>query len=300
MTARRRTHGFWAALIIATALAASGLSAGETTMFGVDLEADTFVWCLDRSASMGWALPGEELPLTTMQEEVDLGLSLLTPDASFSVLCYGTWVEVCMPTAVPATATEIGTALAFVDSIYPDGLSCMVSGLAQAMAIAATSGPNAAIILVSDGIPGCTTSGTAEEALDEIAAMNPTGIPIHAYGLSEEPSALEFFRTLAISSGGVFLNDPGPDFVRGDVNGDALLTVADAVYLLAYGFIIGAPEPVCFDAADLNDDGLVEPITDTIVLLRQLFDPTTPPPVPPITCGTDPSADLLSCNTGCP
>lgn len=90
-----------------------------------------------------------------------------------------------------------------------------------------------------------------------------------------------------------------PLFKRGDVDGNGSASIGDAIQLLGYLFQ-GATEPGCLDAADVDDDGGIS-IGDAISLLSYLFAGGTPPPAPgPITCGTDATADSLSCLTGCP
>ncbi|MFQ5653506.1 MAG: hypothetical protein ACE5GW_02100 [Planctomycetota bacterium] len=89
---------------------------------------------------------------------------------------------------------------------------------------------------------------------------------------------------------------PPPDlFIRGDVNANGVMNIADPVFLLSVLFVPGAPQPTCDDAADANDDGSVN-IADAISILQALFVPGTPPlPAPHPGCGTDPTADPLDC-----
>lgn len=62
--------------------------------------------------------------------------------------------------------------------------------------------------------------------------------------------------------------DPGVP-LRGDVNGNSRLEVADALYLLNYLFNDGR-SLICVPAADVNHDGQVN-IVDVVFLLRALF-----------------------------
>lgn len=97
---------------------------------------------------------------------------------------------------------------------------------------------------------------------------------------------------------------PAPDFRRGDCNADAELNIADAIYLLG-GLFPGPGGPnvlECQDACDANDDGELN-IADAIALLNSLFgSPTVPLPAPSMSCGTDPTTDMLDCPSfaGCP
>lgn len=89
-------------------------------------------------------------------------------------------------------------------------------------------------------------------------------------------------------------------FVRGDVDGDGVVLVNDAVLALNVVFIGAAP--LCFDAVDANDDGLVD-LSDPVYILGNLFNQEADPPAPFPSCGSDPTADGLNCAgplSGCP
>lgn len=83
------------------------------------------------------------------------------------------------------------------------------------------------------------------------------------------------------------------DFVRGDNDGDGSLTVNDSILLLGHLYM-GLPEPGCRDAADANDNGLLD-ITDALYSLTFLFCCGAPPPAPGPGCGEDPTPDTLDC-----
>ncbi|MBI4586126.1 MAG: hypothetical protein HY717_19115 [Planctomycetes bacterium] len=76
-------------------------------------------------------------------------------------------------------------------------------------------------------------------------------------------------------------------FVRGDMNGTGPVDLADAVDILAYLYI-GESVPTCPDAADANDNGVVD-LGDYIYLTRWMFGNGPPPPAPFPTAGTDPT-----------
>lgn len=92
-----------------------------------------------------------------------------------------------------------------------------------------------------------------------------------------------------------------PEFVRGDLNFDGQLDIADPVSVLSLLFVVGTPPHPCEDAQDANDDGAVD-ISDPIFLLSNLFTSGPPPSEPFPDCGTDPTMDPLGCDdfTGCP
>lgn len=90
------------------------------------------------------------------------------------------------------------------------------------------------------------------------------------------------------------------DFVRGDVNQDGQVDLADAILSLSHLFVPGTAPPACADANDANDDGAFD-ISDPIFLLSHLFQLGAPPSAPFPDCGPDPTGDGLLCSTSpCP
>ena len=88
---------------------------------------------------------------------------------------------------------------------------------------------------------------------------------------------------------------PEPIFRRGDVNGDNLLDMTDALLSMDYQ-LLGGYEPSCEDALDFDDTGAVD-LTDVIRALGFLFLGTVPPPAQPRQCGPDPTDDTLGCSS---
>lgn len=84
----------------------------------------------------------------------------------------------------------------------------------------------------------------------------------------------------------------GPDFIRGDVNVDGVVNIADPVAQLSWIFL-GAPLP-CQDSLDANDDGTVN-LADPITLLFFLFNQGPPIAGPFQMCGPDPTPDAVDC-----
>jgi hypothetical protein len=91
---------------------------------------------------------------------------------------------------------------------------------------------------------------------------------------------------------------PAVGFLRGDVNSDSELDIADPIRCLAYLFLGGAA-PSCLKTADADDDGAVN-IGDAILLLGYLFLGGPAPAWPFGGCGLDATADLLSCDAHAP
>ncbi|MEE2883040.1 MAG: hypothetical protein VYD70_04880 [Planctomycetota bacterium] len=91
-------------------------------------------------------------------------------------------------------------------------------------------------------------------------------------------------------------------FIRGDIDQDGRLTIADPISLLTILFIGGTDELNCDDARDANNDARID-LADAIYLLSYQFGngPIIPAPFPD--CGSDPTADdALSCDSfaACP
>lgn len=86
----------------------------------------------------------------------------------------------------------------------------------------------------------------------------------------------------------------GALFRRGDANDDGVVNVSDPTYILNWNFQ-GGPPPLCFDAADANDDGQVSgQTTDAVYLLNWLYQGGPQPHAPgPFACGLDPTEDEL-------
>ncbi len=82
-------------------------------------------------------------------------------------------------------------------------------------------------------------------------------------------------------------------FLRGDVDGNGVRNLADAIVLLSYLFAHG-DEPRCRDAADADDSGRLN-LNDPIVILNHLFGVLSTLPGPFLACDRDPTPDNLGC-----
>ena len=82
-------------------------------------------------------------------------------------------------------------------------------------------------------------------------------------------------------------------FLRGDINGDANIDLADPIELLSALFV-GDEPPSCSDSADANDDDVVD-LSDSVHMLSHLFLGTRPIAQPTGDCGYDPTPDELGC-----
>jgi hypothetical protein len=86
--------------------------------------------------------------------------------------------------------------------------------------------------------------------------------------------------------------DPALSFLRGDVNLDGRLSIADV--LRTGDLFLGGPAPSCCDAADANDDGAIDS-ADIESVLEHLYESGAPPPPPFPASALDPTPDGLGC-----
>lgn len=87
--------------------------------------------------------------------------------------------------------------------------------------------------------------------------------------------------------------DSGPIFRRGEIDGNASVTIGDLISFLNYFFARGR-SPRCLSSADANDDGRLD-VVDGITILLHLFGGVSALPAPFAQCGIDPTPDELSC-----
>ncbi len=94
-------------------------------------------------------------------------------------------------------------------------------------------------------------------------------------------------------TGKVPTGDPGGLFIRGDVNADRSVDIADAVGVLTHLFA-GTGALTCADHGDVDDNGNLQ-ATDAIALLGYLFRSGAPPRSPFPGAGIDPTPDQYPC-----
>jgi hypothetical protein len=68
------------------------------------------------------------------------------------------------------------------------------------------------------------------------------------------------------------------DHLCGDANSDSIINVSDAVYIINYVFVPGAPVPDPLCAADANGDTIIN-VSDAVYLINYVFVPGAPAPV---------------------
>ncbi len=82
-------------------------------------------------------------------------------------------------------------------------------------------------------------------------------------------------------------------FIRGDADQDSEIDDADAFLIMDY-VLSGGTKPECMDAADADDNGIVEIHDATFILHYLNGGPLIPEPFPD--CGPDPTDDTLTCD----
>jgi hypothetical protein len=127
-----------------------------------------------------------------------------------------------------------------------------------------------------DCIPGTGNCTDWQECLADVFSDNAVtivnyfGSPINPFTKSgTTPEDLYFLKYTAEASGGEFNYYADAAFVPGDANGDAMINVSDAVYIINYVFVAGpAPQPL--ESADGNCDGDVN-VSDAVFLINHVF-----------------------------
>ena len=85
-------------------------------------------------------------------------------------------------------------------------------------------------------------------------------------------------------------NAAAESFIRGDVNSDGRVSIADLVFIV-HSQLLEGREPDCEDAADVDDNGELT-LLDTLYLLTTLFGPG-PTAIPVWSCPLNQRARLF-------
>lgn len=117
-------------------------------------------------------------------------------------------------------------------------------------------------------------------------------IAVHAF--NTDLGSSDFKLDLALEYEGFQAPPARVLFLRGDSDGDGVLSITDAMHILLVLFQ-GQPGDACPDARDADDSGIVN-LTDAIYVLHFLFLGGPAPPEPFPAPGDDPSVDSLGCD----
>ena len=137
---------------------------------------------------------------------------------------------------------------------------------------------------------GSSPPASLAGSLSPVAAASTSSS--HADDIHDEPPPSPSNRDGGTAERAAGFGYTGPSFIRGDVDGDGVPDLTDAIAVLEYLFRHGVVP--CEKAADSNDDGFLD-LSDAIAVLFYLFSggPSIPEPFP--TAGQDPTPDGLSC-----
>ena len=169
----------------------------------------------------------------------------------------------------------------------------------------AGSGREALLDIVIESI--VPMSGCADSSVDFVDGRKGSGQPVKniiTYGVDSASTRRD--------DAGPFDNDmdgyepcrfsacAGPYFLRGDVTGNQVVDLSDAVKILDHLFR-ASPPPLCLRSADVDADGKVN-VSDAIFLMNHLFLGGASPAEPYPQCGLATTASTLSCEAAqfCP
>lgn len=190
-----------------------------------------------------------------------------------------------------------------VSGIFSDPASCLIDVQVPAAPVA-TASADVTTVELGSPIQFTATSDvsgvTWQWTFGDGQGSNEQN-PIHLYS-----TAGDFTATLIATGPGGSSNPVEvsvtvllPVFLRGDSNGDGGLDVSDPIQKLNYLF--GSGIVGCESALDFNDDGLIN-LADVVGSLAFVFEGLNSPVAPFPNCGSDSTADSLSCSSqaGCP
>ncbi len=104
----------------------------------------------------------------------------------------------------------------------------------------------------------------------------------------EMEDSLKVCQDIILLIGFWWYEEEWQEFIRGDVDENGLINIQD------YVACMNGPPFSCDDAADVNDDGVLDAL-DCEYLYNYLFSAGPPPPPPFPDCGLDPTPDALGC-----
>ncbi len=179
----------------------------------------------------------------------------------------------------------------YVETIEPNGLTLGVIYSFHAVPVTLEFAGPTEVISVSYETDPSTLIGATSPVTTLLSWSSTIGTPpvdnvvVSGGGISFETSQEDGLITLIPVE---------IELVRGDCNTDGNVDLGDPISNLALLFSNGMT--TCYDACDANDDGKSN-IGDPIYLLTNLFSQGPNPPAPWDTCGPDPTADALGCES---
>ena len=236
----------------------------------------------------------------------------ISPGDSFALPVEGDWIEavagfqlsIAYASDAPIQNIDITVENSLVGALEPEFIQFNLSpGEIVGGVLFEVIVPFEGIVLPSVGFPLLIAEIIGDTAADVEEQLVPFTF---VDGLGNPPINNSFVVGTAsvqpdsMTNGAVDIRHPpgGPEvnFLRGDVNNDQMVDIADAIFHLNYTFGAG-PLPVCLDAGDANDDGHSD-ISDGVFLLLYFFNDGAPLPPPFPIPGPDPTVDPIGCDQG--
>ena len=140
-----------------------------------------------------------------LKQEVTASMNSLSPEAEFSLVAFSTNTLVWSPQPKRATAAQKAAAIAWVNTLVPDGWTCLSPAAIATLQICnQSSKPARQLIILSDGVPTCDSVDTTNTALAEITSANWQQVPIHTIYINDDSEGISFMQLLAAQNFGTF------------------------------------------------------------------------------------------------
>jgi Ca-activated chloride channel homolog len=169
------------------------------------------VFVLDASFSMA----GNRF--TELVASLRHALGLLLPTDRFNIIIFNTSSRSFMPSLVPATAANIGQALAFLQTVQTAGITNPTNAIKQGLASPWTSGSNHGLFLLTDGYVDWPIRTTSSNIADTLTAANSARVQIFSIAMRGNFDQV-FPSLLSQRNGGFVVALAAPDTQQGDLS----------------------------------------------------------------------------------
>ena len=168
--------------------------------FGNTSVVKRLAFVIDTSGSMSTKFPGPDGTSVSRMDFVKQQLesqirSHLTSDQEFNIIRFSSSAAAWKPGVQPVTDENIAAAVAFTDTLKPDGSTNMMGGLQMAMKDPAVEG----IFLLTDGAP----NGSKSAIVDAVEAWSKGKKPLFATAFMAGNDG-DWMQELADKTGGIY------------------------------------------------------------------------------------------------
>lgn len=140
-----------------------------------------------------------------LKQEVTASVNSLSPEAEFSLVSFSSNTVTWSPQPKRATSANKAAAIAWVNTLVPDGWTCLSPAAITTLQICnQSSKPSRQMIILSDGVPTCDSVDTSNTALSEITSANWQQVPIHTIYINDDSEGISFMQLLAAQNFGTF------------------------------------------------------------------------------------------------